>query len=434
MCYAIPGKIHQITGKTVTVDYFGEKKKAINEIIDLKLGDYVFAQGGYIINRVPAAEAELILSSWKELFFELQDIDLRLSKSALSRGSVDPKLIRLMDLALEGRTLSDQEYLFLLDLDDSQELDLLYKTANFIRQKHLKNSCCVHGIIEISNCCGRSCDYCGISTHNQTINRYKMSREEMLSAAEQAIHKYGFKSLVLQSGESAGYSILELCDIVREIRDRFAVLLFISFGEVGLEALEQLFESGARGLLMRFETSNPVLYEKLHNGEKLKSRLDHLEKAGELGYLIATGSLIGLPGQTHRDILDDIFLAKKLKAEMYSFGPFLPSPFTPLASQKPPSASEVLKVIAVSRLVDPTNAKIAVTTGFETLYANAREEGMMAGANSAMINLTPSVYSRDYVIYPGRAHSDESLPKQIEEALALLKKIGRAPTDLGIAA
>lgn len=432
MCYAIPGKIDQIVGKTVTVDYFGEKKKAINEIPGLKPGDYVFAQGGYIISKVPASEAEEILATWKDLFFELQDIDLRLSKSDINRGSVDQKLVRLMDRTLEGRILSDQEYLYLLDIENKEDLALLYKTANFIRQKHLKNSCCVHGIIEISNLCSRSCDYCGISTHNQTINRYKMSPEEILDAAEQAIQKYGFKSLVLQSGENAGYSIPELCSIVREIKDRFSVLLFISFGEVGLEALRQFFEAGARGLLMRFETSNPALYKELHNGEQLKSRLEHLEEAGKLGYLIATGSLIGLPGQTHRDILNDIFLAKELKAEMYSFGPFLPSPSTPLASHKPPSAQEVLKVIAVSRLVDPMNAKIAVTTGFETLYANAREEGMMAGANSAMINLTPSIYSRDYVIYPKRAHSDESLSTQIGEALALFRRIGRAPTDLGI--
>ena len=55
MCYAIPGKVTAIDGKKVTVDYFGEKKKAINEIVDLKVGDYIYAQGGYVIQTDPRA-------------------------------------------------------------------------------------------------------------------------------------------------------------------------------------------------------------------------------------------------------------------------------------------------------------------------------------------------------------------------------------------
>jgi hydrogenase maturation factor len=53
MCYAIPGKVTAIENKKVAVDYFGEKKTAINEIVDLKVGDYIYAQGGYVIQTVP---------------------------------------------------------------------------------------------------------------------------------------------------------------------------------------------------------------------------------------------------------------------------------------------------------------------------------------------------------------------------------------------
>jgi biotin synthase len=117
---------------------------------------------------------------------------------------------------------------------------------------------------------------------------------------------------------------------------------------------------------------------------------------------------------------------------MYTFGPFLPHPTTPLAKFAPPATNEVLKVLAVARLSNPREAKIVVTTGFETLDRQARQRGLMAGANSVMLNVTPPQFKKDYEIYPGRAHADQPLAEQIDETVSLLMEMGRAPTDLGI--
>lgn len=450
MCYAIPGKVEKIEGRLAIVDYFGQKKKAINEIDGLKPGDYIYAQGGYIIQVIPEQEALSILAVWKETFFELQEVDLRLSQLDLAKEGIDKKLTLILDKAAEGRPLKDQELLYLLGLEKPNELALLYKTANFLRAKHLGNSCCVHGIIEFSNYCSQNCAYCGINSGNKKINRYRMSRQEIIATALEAINKWGFKALVLQSGEAvmvseqgkdevkgnSGYSVEELASIIEEIKRRAPVLIFISFGEIGLDGLERLYQAGARGLLMRFETSNPALYQKLHPGSLLDTRLEHIRAAYKMGYLILTGGLIGLPAQTkeqaRQDLLNDILLARELKAEMYSFGPFLPHPETSLNDARPPRTDEVMKVLAVCRLADPKNAKILVTTGFETLDPKARRLGLMVGANSVMLNVTPEKYRKDYDIYPDRAHRDETLPEQIASTLYLLKELGRAPTDLGI--
>ena len=56
MCYAIPGRVKQINGKTIVVDYFGEEKRAINELYDVHKGDYVSAQGGFVIKKIPEEE------------------------------------------------------------------------------------------------------------------------------------------------------------------------------------------------------------------------------------------------------------------------------------------------------------------------------------------------------------------------------------------
>lgn len=423
MCYAIPGKVSEVKGKNVTVDYFGEKKTAINEIVDLKPGDYIYAQGGYVIQTLGEKEAVEVLETWKELFFELRETDVRLSRRPAEETGVSRPISLILDKAAEGRELKREELLKLLLTENPAELDQLYKTANFLRQKHLSNSCCVHGIIEFSNYCRNDCVYCGIRRSNAKLPRYRMTEDEMLAAVGEAVEKHGFKALVLQSGEDPEFPAERVARLIEEIKRRHAVLIFVSVGEVGEEGLKQLWQAGARGVLTRFETSDASLYGNLHCGDDLEERLAELREAYKLGYLIVTGGLIGLPGQTVDSLLDDVILTKELHTEMYSFGPVLPDG---------PKTELVLKVLAVSRLIDPENAKILVTTGFETLDPGARRKGLLAGANSVMLNVTPMKYRKLYEIYPDRAHTEETIEEQIKTTLELLYSLGRAPTDLGI--
>jgi len=343
-----------------------------------------------------------------------------------------PLNLNEVDKILENIKPKKEELLYLLDIKDKSSLELIYKTANFLRHKHLKNSCCVHGIIETSNHCLQKCTYCGISAHNKTLPRYRMEPEEIIKVAIEAVTKFGFRALVLQSGEDAFYKVKDLANIIKRIKQEVGVLICISFGEVGLEGLDQLYQAGARAILMRFETSNSKLYEKLHPGRKLETRIAHIRRAREIGYLVMTGSLIGIKGQTNSDIINDIYLTKELDAEMFSFGPFLPHPQTPLAKCSHTDEDNMLKVLAIARFLDPDNAKILVTTAFETLSSQARKRGLIAGANSVMLNVTPLTYRGQYAIYPNRAHDHDQIDAQISDTVNFLRSLGRAPTDLGI--
>ena len=259
-----------------------------------------------------------------------------------------------------------------------------------------------------------------------------MGIDEIVELADHAVNKLGFKALVLQSGEDFWYTTKRLTEIIRGIKKRCGVLLFMSIGERSPECYKKMYDAGARGVLLRFETSNPELYKKIHSGPKsgFQKRIGLLRHASKLGNIIATGSLRGLPGQSEEDIMNDILLAKSLNAEMYSFGPLIPHHQTPLAGARSVNINAVLKVIAVSRLVSP-DAKILVTTALETLdKKNGKRLGLLSGANSLMINLTPPEYRKCYNIYPGRPDMNNTA-RSIEETLKLLYSLGRAPTDLG---
>jgi biotin synthase len=431
MCYAIPGNVKSIAGNLITVDYFGEERKARNDFYDLQVGDYVYAQGGFVVQKIDEKDAEEILDTWKELFFELKETDARLSRLYDNKPNLDKDFLRIINRATYGKSISRQEALRLLLSEAPDEIDVLHKSANFIRQKFLGNACCVHGIIEFSNICVCQCAYCGISATNTSLKRFSLNTREILSVVEDAVRRFGFKGIVLQSGEDPSYRSEDILDLIKKIRKDFPVFIFLSVGEREDEFYRKAFDAGAKAVLFRFETSDSNLYSKLHPHSSLEKRIRYLELFKDIGYIIASGSLIGLPGQKAESVIDDFMFAKDLGCDMYSFGPFIPHPHTPLSGHNAPSAEYVLKALSVLRLIDPYG-KILVTTALESLDSQARQQALMGGANSIMLNLTPKDYVNLYDIYPNRATVDVSIENQIEDALQLLKGIGRAPTDLGI--
>ncbi len=431
MCYAIPGNVKSIAEDLITIDYFGEERKARNDFYNLQVGDYVYAQGGYVVQKIDEKDAQEILDTWKELFFELKETDTRLSKLYNDKPNLDKGFLKTIDKATYGNSISRQEALKLLLSEDPDEVDVIFKSANFIRQKFLGNACCVHGIIEFSNICKNQCAYCGISSSNTSLKRFSLQPEEILDVVADAVKRFGFKGIVLQSGEDSSYKSEDIIDLIKKIRENFPVFIFLSTGEREEEFYRKAYDAGARAVLFRFETSDSNLYSELHPHSSLKERIRYLGLFKDIGYLIATGSLIGLPGQKAESIIDDYVFAKELGCDMYSFGPFIPHPDTPLAGHNAPTVEYVLKALSVLRLIDPYG-KILVTTALESLSSQARRRALMGGANSIMLNLTPKDYVSLYDIYPHRATVDVSIEDQIEDALKLLKSIGRAPTDLGI--
>ncbi|MBU2561514.1 MAG: radical SAM protein [Nanoarchaeota archaeon] len=410
-----------------TVDYFGEHRKVFMDTDGAKEGDYVYAQGGVLIRTVPEKEALETLEFWKERFFELKKVDARLSKVHDSQTS--NAILAILQKVNLKRALTKEDMSALYKVTKPEELKLIYETANSTRQKENDNACCVHGILEFSNHCRNDCSYCGIRK-SSSIKRYRMTVDEIIKNAEYAVKELGFKALVLQSGEDTWYDEKKLVEIVRRIR-KMGVLIFISIGARSKELYRKVYEAGARAVLLRFETSNREIFENLRPGTSFEERIDLIKYVKSLGYVVATGFIVGLPGETDNDLINNILLTKSLGADMHSFGPLIPAEGTPLEDERLPDKQKVLKTIAISRFAD-REAKILVTTALETLDRKTRKEGLLAGANSIMINVTPPEYRELYIIYPNRADKDKDIKENIKQTTDLLYSIGRAPTDIGL--
>ena len=427
MCYAIPAKLIEIKGNIGIVDYFGEKRNVLLDLIDVQIGDYIYAQGGISIRKVSEEEALQILDTWKEVFFELKKTDEALSK--VHHQTVTDNILAILQKVNLKKALKKEEMISLFKLEDQKELSVLYEVANNVRQQAHGNASCVHGIIEFSNYCDNNCFYCGIRKERK-IKRYRMSVDEIIGVAKEAIDHYGFKAIVLQSGEDYWYDDEKLIKIINEIR-KMGVLIFLSIGDRSKETYQKLYEAGARAALLRFETSNEAAFAKLRPGTNLKDRVELIKDLKEIGYVLATGFIIGLPGETEEDMVENILLTKSLGPDMYSFGPLIPTSDTPLSACSNISKNIVLKTTSITRFVD-RDANILVTTALETLDQSAKKEALLAGANSMMINITPSRYKKLYSIYDNRICDTQSVDESVQGTIKLLYTLGRAPTDLGI--
>jgi biotin synthase len=297
-----------------------------------------------------------------------------------------------------------------LKQDDEGQLEELWLRADQVRRENVGNEVHLRGLIEFSNYCARRCTYCGIRADNAKIERYRMTKDEIMACVRQAVD-FGYGTVVLQSGEDAGTRREWMADVVRTIKTRTTLAVTLSLGEREEEDLIAWREAGADRYLLRFETSNQILYGKIHPNRagKTSDRLALLRRLKELSYEVGSGVMIGIPGQQYEDLAEDIELFRTLDLDMIGVGPFIPHPDTPLGheervpNQVPNSELMTYKVVALARLVCP-KANIPSTTALATLnLAHGRELGLARGANIVMPNLTPPKYRVNYEIYPAKA-------------------------------
>lgn len=76
----------------------------------------------------------------------------------------------------------------------------LFQLARQIKEEVFGKKIWFRGIIEFSNICQNNCFYCGIRKGNKKLERFKVSKEEILDCLK-FIDKANYGSVVYQSGE-----------------------------------------------------------------------------------------------------------------------------------------------------------------------------------------------------------------------------------------
>ena len=304
----------------------------------------------------------------------------------------------LIEKAERCHSLSEQELVYLLG--DASAEEALAAAADRVRHAYVGDGVHLRGLIEFSNICRRNCMYCGLRRDNEKIERYRLTPDEIIALARKA-KGYGYPTVVLQSGEDAYFTQEVMAPLLREIHG-MGLAITLSMGERSPEEYRAFREAGADRYLLRIETTDEALYERLDPGMSHANRLRCLENLRSLGYEVGTGTLVGLPGQSLASIARDILFFREIDADMIGIGPLIPNPDTPLAKERPGDFSLARRMVSLLRLLLP-EANIPATTAMETLVRGGREIVLASGANVVMPNVTEGDYRRRYALYPGKA-------------------------------
>ena len=167
---------------------------------------------------------------------------------------------KLLEHAKATHILSKEELVQIL-YDESID-DFLFKTADEVRKEHVGDEVHLRGLIEFSNICKCNCKYCGLRKDNPELERYRLTIEEAYDFAKKA-KEYGYKTIVLQSGEDSYYSVERLVKLLQDIK-KLDLAITLSIGERSFEEYKAFKEAGADRYLIRIETTNKELYKKLH--------------------------------------------------------------------------------------------------------------------------------------------------------------------------
>lgn len=307
-------------------------------------------------------------------------------------------------LSLE-RNLNDTELKGLLETDSLDKPLLL--AAEQRRREIYGDDVYIRGLIEFTNYCRNNCYYCGIRQGNPHAERYRLSKEEILTCCAEG-YALGFRTFVLQGGEDPYYNDDRVCQLVSEIRSRYPdCAITLSIGEKSRESYQAFFDAGANRYLLRHETANEQHYKKLHpNSMSLQNRKRCLYDLKEIGYQVGSGFMVGSPFQTTETLIEDLRFLQELQPAMIGIGPYIPHAETPFASFGSGSLALTLRLIAILRLMFPY-ALIPATTALGTIHPQGRELGLKAGANVVMPNLSPVTVRKLYDLYENKICTGE---------------------------
>ena len=335
------------------------------------------------------------------------------------------KVKRRQDVTLE-------EFRMIMETASKEDMDYLTSTAREVADSIYGKNVYVRGLIEFTNYCRNDCYYCGIRRSNKEAERYRLTEEQIMECCQMG-YELGFRTFVLQGGEDPYFTDDRICEIIRNIKNRYEdCAITLSIGEKSRASYERYFEAGADRYLLRHETANECHYRKLHPTElSLENRKRCLWNLKEIGYQVGAGFMVGSPGQTLETLYEDMRFIKELEPHMVGIGPFIPQHSTPFKGEKAGTLEETLKLLSIIRLIHP-KVLLPATTALGTIHPMGREKGILAGANVVMPNLSPVSVRKKYELYDNKICTGDEAAECKNCLQSRMEKIGYTiPVDRG---
>jgi biotin synthase len=233
--------------------------------------------------------------------------------------------------------------------------------------------------------CSEDCAYCAQSSHYSTgIQREELlSLENVLSAARRARSQGATRFCMgaawrgVRDGSEKFERVLE---IVREV-SQLDMEVCVTLGEIGPVEARKLKSAGVTAYNHNIDTS-PEFYPEIVSTHTFQNRLNTIAAVQESGMSVCCGGIIGM-GESEADRLRMLEVLSNFDPppESVPINCLMAMPGTPLADQPPVDIFELVRLIAVTRIVLP-KARVRLAAGRTRISREGQALCFFAGANS----------------------------------------------------
>lgn len=336
----------------------------------------------------------------------------------------DIRNVELIDKLNKDKSLSKDEWVALLGTYTASDKEYARGIARRIALENFGKKVFFRGIVEFTNYCKNDCKYCGIRHSNNNASRYRLTAEEILECCREG-YENGYRTFVLQGGEDAFYADDIMCQIVRNIKEEFpGCAVTLSLGERSEESYRKLYDAGTDRYLLRHETANKAHYEKLHPSyQKFENRMKCLDTLKRIGYQTGCGCMIGSPFQTVETLAEDMIYMGKFDPQMIGIGPFIPHSDTEFKDFSAGNVELTLFVLSLCRIMLPS-VLLPATTALGTVSSDGRKNGVLAGCNVVMPNLSPLSQRKKYQLYNRKIDMKDTVSAGVDNLKKQMSEIG----------
>ena len=303
------------------------------------------------------------------------------------------------DTVLDGGLIGCAEATKLLDADPADVVDLL-SAANRVRHHFLGNAVEFCTIINAkSGRCSENCRFCAQSSHYQgECSTYPMLPVEQMAAAAHDAEERGINRFsIVTSGRALSDKDLDVvCVTASSIRRQTGVQVDCSVGFLSRENAIALKEAGVKRYHHNLETAGSF-FDQVCTSHSFADKLATIARVKESGMSVCSGGIMGL-GETPVQWIEMVLQLRDLEVDCIPVNVLNPRPGTPLQQFTPPGPLEVLKMLAITRLIVP-RTEIRLAGGREVNLRDFQGTAFLAGVTGMIVG--------GYLTTPGRSVEED---------------------------
>lgn len=259
-----------------------------------------------------------------------------------------------------------------------------------------------------SGLCSEDCRFCAQSSHYRTETPVYslLDRETILSAAREAKRIGASHFSLVTSGR--GLTAKErprVAELIAAIREEVNISVCASLGILDKNELLELKDAGLSRYHHNLECSAEY-FPNICTTHSFLDRIDTIHAAHAAGLSVCSGGIFGL-GESEEDRISMALSLLECGVDSVPINILIPLAGTPLAHLQPPGVPEILRTIALYRLILP-QVTIRLAAGRESALGDFLSSAFMAGADGMMIG--------GYLTQKGRSpEADRAFAREIQE-------------------